>query len=276
MIHGLLDQLQPDASDDEDEDLPHATFSFTNVNVTHNDQEVTGMRTGEAFAPSNCRLLFICGPGAATAYARGAFPALLPVPWSLDHEQEMPSVRFPVPPKSPRFFVSHKGPEAAAVAMLEGNVPAECANNYAEALLRGFCNASDVLFLDRIFRSGWRVSPGQERPLEPHLCGLWSSAPDTASLAKLDDNIAQLPAPNSLDGLGAALLTLCEAAGSPRCFAALSLQDGAHVGVGCVRAFEQLQPLLEGIGLTADGAQPASYSEVLHKLVPPSSMSIYA
>jgi len=275
MIHGLLDQLQPDASDEEDEDLPHATFSFANVNTTDNDQ-VTDVQAGEAFAPSNCRALIVCGPGAATAYVRGAFPALVPVPWSLDHEQQMPSVRFPVPPKSPRFFVSHKGPEATAVAMLEGNVPAECANNYAEALLRGFCNASDVLFLDRFFRAGWRVSPGEERPLEPHLCSLWSSAWDAASIAKLDNNIAQLPAPNSLDGLGAALLTQCEAAGSPRCFTALTLQDGAHVGLGCVRAFEQLQPLLDGIGLAADGTQPASYSEVLRKLVPPSSMSIYA
>jgi len=57
---------------------------------------------------------------------------------------------------------------------------------------------------------------------------------------------------------------------------ALALQDGAHLGEGCVRSFTGLAPLLQELGvLPADWQQP-DFRETVRKVIPPMSMSIYA
>merc|ERR1719433_1483433 len=261
MIHGLLDQLQPDASDEEDDDTPDVEFEF---------REGEASEAKSSMTPGKCRTLVVCGPGAATAFALGAF-SLQPVPWRLDFARgKGPARAFPPPPRPPRFHVPSGG-GATAVAILDGPLPEDLATAWAEALLAGFPEAEEVLYLDRVFRAGWRAACGEERPLEPHLCGLWTAAWGAAGPPGAP---AALPAPNIVQGLAAALLTQCEASGR-RCLAALALQDGAHLTEGCVRAFTSLGPSLQASGLISDSDRP-KYNEAVKQVVSPLSMSIYA
>jgi hypothetical protein len=87
--------------------------------------------------------------------------------------------------------------------------------------------------------------------------------------------LTALPTPNSVEGLGAALLTECEAA-QRRCLIALALQDGAHLGEGSVHAFSGLAPLLQKLSLIAEGAKRPDYGAALRQVASPLSMSIYA
>eukprot|EP00418_Pyrodinium_bahamense_P022557 CAMPEP_0179150244 /NCGR_PEP_ID=MMETSP0796-20121207/72852_1 /TAXON_ID=73915 /ORGANISM="Pyrodinium bahamense, Strain pbaha01" /LENGTH=265 /DNA_ID=CAMNT_0020851193 /DNA_START=20 /DNA_END=817 /DNA_ORIENTATION=+ len=265
MIHGLLDQIQPDASDEEDDEQPETDFVFRASGAAH-----AGSEGGDAVDPTSCRAVVVCGPGAATTFALSALP-LQPVPWLLALAKEGTARTFPPPPKPPRFFVVSTGRQPVAVALLEGPVPAYLAGAWAEALLAGFGGAAEVLLLDRVFRF---APGGRERPLEPHLCGLWTAAWGAEGPPGLG-SLARLPAPNTVEGLGAALLTQCEAE-RRRCLVALALQDGAHLGEGCVRSFTGLAPLLQELGvLPADWQQP-DFRETVRKVIPPMSMSIYA
>eukprot|EP00913_Durusdinium_trenchii_P002336 g2158.t1 len=132
MIHGLLDQIQPCVSDDEDEQ-PEIDFVFS----------------GDA---ARCKTLVICGAGPASAFALQAF-ALQPLSWSLDPEDKLSwrnepteaSARaFPPLPKSPKFF-QVPASEGVVVALLEAQVPAEYAVTWAEKLLLSVEGAQDVL-----------------------------------------------------------------------------------------------------------------------------------
>mmetsp|Transcript_115589 Transcript_115589/g.338127 ORF Transcript_115589/g.338127 Transcript_115589/m.338127 type:complete len:266 (-) Transcript_115589:82-879(-) len=265
MIGGLLDQIQPDASDEEDDDWQDVDFV---LEAAGGPQE-----SAEDVQPSSCRAVVVCSAGAATAFALGAF-ALRPVGWRLDFAKERPLRAFPPPPKPPKFFVAGSGEKPVAVALLEGPLPADLAGAWAEALLRGLGGAAEVLFLDRVFRAGWLAPGAQERPLEPHLCGLWTAAWGSEGPPGLG-SLARLPAPNCIQGLGGALLTQCEAARG-RCLAALALQDGAHLGESCVRAFAGLAPLLQELGLLPKDWSAPDFGETLRQVVPPPSMSIYA
>lgn len=266
MIHRLLDQIQPDASDDEDGPSSDIDFNFT------------GAADGDV-APEKCRAVIVCGAGAASAFALSSFP-LRPLGWKLEQRKESTASRaFPPPPKTPRFFAVGDGHALAAVALLDGGVPDDLAMAWAECLLNALPEAQEVVVMDRIFRAEW-ANVGRGRPEEPHLCGLWtagwgSAGPSCASGADSSGRLSLLPVPNVVQGLGAALLSQCEAE-RRRCLVALSLQDGAHLGEGCLRAFEGLAPLLREMGALPPGSKPPNYGEAVRKVVPPASMSIYA
>jgi len=148
---------------------------------------------------------------------------------------------------------------------------------WTEALLGAFSNAADVLILDRIFRAEWRVLPGSTRPLEPHLCGLWTAAWDISSPggAPKAGGLQPLPIPNLVEGITAALLSACEVA-RRRCLVALALQDGAHLGEGCICAFEEVLPILTGLGALPADWRPPNYQKAVGLVRAPMSMSIYA
>merc|ERR1712228_336292 len=126
-------------------------------------------------------------------------------------------------------------------------------------------------------RAEWRGPQGQERPLEPYLCGLWNRNWSDGSEAKdrtCSAELARLAAPNLLDGLAAALLTHCEA-DRKKCLVALSVQDGAHMSEGTLRAFAQLAPTFKKCGLLSASWQEPDFKAALKQAVPPMSMSIY-
>lgn len=285
MINSILDQILPDGSDDEDDESPDVGFLFRTSAEQRGAEPAA--EAAEGFSPpprapvpgeelpEHCRRVVVCGPGAASAFALSAF-AMRPVDWTLEVAAE-PEERVLPAPRSPAFHVLGEGPSCAAVVVLGGPVPADMAFAWAEALLGAFGNATEVVILDRIFRAEWRTLTGEERPLEPHLCGLWTAAWDDASAgaSPTAGGLQPLPIPNLVDGLTAALLSKCEAA-RRRCLVALALQDGAHLGVGCLCAFEQLSPTLTGLGiLPADWRQP-NYQKAVASVRSPTSMSIYA
>lgn len=263
MIHGLLDVLQPNASDDEDDDQVDIEFALRS--------------TGDAPSAESVRAVVVCGPGAATAFALSAF-SLVDTPWSLGAVQGQAGPRaFPPPPKPARILLRQGAQEKGApvaIVLVESAVAADFAGAWAEALLAGFSGATEIIFLDRIYRAAWYSSDGREKPQEPYLTGLWTAAWQSAGLPT-KETVAPLPKPNCIEGLGAALLSQCEELQKP-CLAALTLQDGAHLGEGCVRGFERLRPVLIHIGLVSEDWQRPSYREAVRKVVPPPAMSIYA
>lgn len=264
MIHGFLAFQEAPISDDEDDDRPDVDFIFRG----HPEDSAT-------LAPANCRALIVCAPGAASSFVKGAFP-LRRVAWQFETKGE-PVRLIPTPPKTPSFFIidgakEGSGAEAVVFALLDGFVAPELATAWVETLLESFPSASDVFYLDHIFRNDYRRNAdNKERPQEPHLCGLWTHARDKAKV----EAIAPLPGPNTVEGTAAALLTQCEAT-RKRCLVALALQDGAHMGAGCLKAFEQLQAVFSGIGLMSEGWRGPDYDDVLRKTVHPPAMSIYA
>mmetsp|Transcript_63329 Transcript_63329/g.206572 ORF Transcript_63329/g.206572 Transcript_63329/m.206572 type:complete len:272 (+) Transcript_63329:131-946(+) len=271
MIHSFLETLVPVESDDDDDDSPDVEFAFS-------IKASAPAGAGTAVTPEQCVALVVCGPGAAAAYASCALP-LAPMPWALEVVKETLVRTFPPPPKSPRFFVGRGSGEAGegpvVVAVLDAAVPGDMAAAWAEALLSAFPAATEVAMLDRIFRAGWRTSCGQERPQEPHLCGLWTAAYGASGPLDRADALALLPAPNAVEGLAAALLSRCEAS-RRRGLVALGLQDGAHLGEGTLSAFEKLGPLLRRLGLVQEGGKVPDYREAIRQNVPSVSMSIYA
>lgn len=288
MIHSLLDHIQPDASDEDDDERPEPRFALYTREAapspmavkTQDDPAafiraaVAAVPAATAVQPEACRALVLCGPGAGTAYALCAFE-LKPMPWTFQADKDTEENAFPPPPRSPKFFTA-VGPGAAAeapvaVAFLEAPVAPEFAASWAEAMLEAFSGAVEVVMLDRVFRAGWFAAGGGERPQEPHLCGLWTSAWPLEGPGR----VAAYPSPNAVEGVGAALLTECESAGR-RCLVALALQDGAHLGEGSLHAFASLAPLLRRLSLLPEGAQKPNYSVALRQVVPPVSMSIYA
>mmetsp|Transcript_34980 Transcript_34980/g.99507 ORF Transcript_34980/g.99507 Transcript_34980/m.99507 type:complete len:262 (+) Transcript_34980:111-896(+) len=261
MIHGILASMEPIVSDGEEDESDEVNFVFR--------ENASGTA---AAAARDCSVLIICGPGAASAYALSAF-SLSKAPWTLDLEN--PGVRtFPPPPRTPRFFTIEGS--GAAVALLDQAVPTEFSIAFAEALLPAFGRADNVIFLDRVFRAGWRMACGEaERPQEPHLCGLWTSAWGPAGPLGKEGALPRLPAPNAVEALQAAVLTRCQADGTCAMLA-LALQDGAHLGEGVVGAFEGLAPLLRRLGALPEGASAPDYRAAVRMVVPPASMSIYA
>ena len=217
MIHGLLDHIQPCVSDDED-DQPDLEFAFTGTKSL------------------DCKTLVICGPGPASAFALQVF-ALQPLSWSFKPKDSCRA--FPPPPKSPSFFQVSDA-DGVVVVVLDGPVAAEYATAWADELLLSF-EGAQVLFLDRILRAEW-CCPSCPRPDEPYLAGLWTSCSG--------ERIPALPAPNIVQGLGAAVLACCEAK-STRCTVALTLQDGAHLSEGCLKGYEALVPLLQELQVAA-------------------------
>lgn len=275
MIDGLLDQLQPGCSDEEDDLRPDAEFALRATGAPQGQQGDFGKADGAlGVSPESCRSLIICGPGAGSAFALSAF-SLQPLPWLLDIVESQAGLRSGLSlPKPPRFFLVGGGAQEVVVALLEGPVPAEIAGAWVEALLESLGSATEVLFLDRVFRSQWQAVSG-ERPLEPYLCGLWTRAWAAGGPGGDGSALAPLPAPNAVEGLAAALLSHCEAIGK-RCLLALTLQDGAHLSEGAVRGFAALSPVLEGIGLLPAGWKSIDYREAVRQVMPPASMSIYA
>jgi len=281
MINALIDQLEPPVSDEED-DGPDVEFTFRAT--------AAAPESGAACQPADCRAVIVCGAGAAAAYALSAL-APTPVPWTLEAQDTAGRV-FPPPPKSPRFYtVGGQGAAHVALAVLDGPVPGDFTNAWTEVLLDAFAGAQDIVFLDRIFRAGWRVvrpkahqealpdaeriAKGLERPQEPYLCGVWTAACGPDGPLESDERLPQLPSTNALEGVPAALLTRCEAS-CRRCLVALALQDGVHLAEGTVSAFEALAPLFRRLGaLHADSKAP-DYREAVRAVVPPPSLSIYA
>eukprot|EP00440_Ansanella_granifera_P073389 gb/GFBE01079636.1/.p1 GENE.gb/GFBE01079636.1/~~gb/GFBE01079636.1/.p1 ORF type:complete len:258 (+),score=46.45 gb/GFBE01079636.1/:1-774(+) len=257
MIGAYLDQIQPGASDDEDDEQPDVEFAFA----------------GASF-PAGCQTLVICGPGAASAFALEGM-SLQPLSLRFGPVDDSSGARFPPPPRTPSFYqVCGSDGDASAsvvVALLETSVPAAYAVAWAEDLLKAVGGSVKVVILDRILRAEW-CSCSQEQPEEPFLAGLWSSA---WCAAGREQAVVPLPAPNLVEGLPAALLSQCEASRRP-CLVALSLQDGAHLGEGCIRGFEALVPALKDLKVLSSNWQRPSYRDAVRKVVPPMSMSIYA
>ncbi|OLP91518.1 Proteasome assembly chaperone 1 [Symbiodinium microadriaticum] len=243
MIHGLLDQIQACVSDDDDEQ-PDVSFVFSG------EHELT------------CQTLVVCGPGPGSAFALQVFD-LLPLPVRLEPMEDSP-VRALPPPRAPRFF---KASDGVVVAVLDTHVSGEYAVAWADTLLSTLKGRPQVLFLDRILRAEW-CSCDRRRPEEPYLAGLWTSAFNGS------ESVPALPPPNFVEGLAAALLSGCEARSWP-CLVALALQDGAHMSEGCLLAYEALVPLLIELQVISSWQRPR-YREALQKVIPPTSMSIYA
>lgn len=263
MMDALIDQLNPEGSDEEDDPAPLTEFVFE---LGEDDKSAP---VGCVIAPKDCRAVIVCAPGPATVYLRTVLPSLTQTPWRLKLVKE-PERLFPPPPKPTRFLAAGGVKQAVAVAVLEREIPADLAFAWASALLAGFPEASEVIFIDRIARADWRLVGEQERPQEPHLAGLWTSAWSSEVPCI---NIAALPSPNFLSGLAAALLSLCEAA-RKRGLVALALQDGAHAMASTLVGFEALRPLLSDLGLECEKA--ADFVGAMRMLLPPPSLSIYA
>eukprot|EP00933_Yihiella_yeosuensis_P057569 TRINITY_DN5746_c0_g3_i1.p1 TRINITY_DN5746_c0_g3~~TRINITY_DN5746_c0_g3_i1.p1 ORF type:complete len:259 (+),score=25.26 TRINITY_DN5746_c0_g3_i1:66-842(+) len=258
MIHGLLDQIQPGASDDEDEE--GTDLEFVLLGTTERN-------------PSSCKTLVICGPGAATAFALGAVSLQPQLPWQLKPAEDSESI-FPPAPKSPKFFLVSEA-EDVVVALLDSLVPADYSLAFGQGLFKAFSGLSQVILLDRLLRSEWSPCDASGyRPQEPYLTGLWTSSWSESDLA--GSTVSQLPAPNYVQGLAAALLSCCEVPRMPRCLVVLTLQDGAHLGHGCVQSFEGALPLLKSLKVLPGSWKSPDYREAVRKVVPPSSMSIYA
>lgn len=292
MIHSLLDHIIPDASDDEDDERPEPRFELHVGGAAPSLASAPGKKelgiasaisaavaatpAPGAVQPEACRALVLCGPGAGVAYALSAFQ-LSPLPWTFEVAKELRESFFPPPPRSPKFFAA-TGAGAAdaapvAVVFLDAPIAPDFAAAWAEAMLEAFSGASEVVLLDRVYRAGWFATGAGERPQEPHLCGLWTSAWGPES--PCGPRFASLPSPNSVEGVGASLLAECESA-RRRCLVALALQDGAHLGEGSLHAFSGLAPLLRRLALLPAGEQKPKYSEALRQVVSPLSMSIYA
>lgn len=292
MIHSLLDHIQPDASDEEDDERLEPRFELhvheaagsPALAPAKQQQDIASAiraavsvtPAAGAVRPEACRGLVLCGPGAGVAFALSAFQ-LRPVPWTFEVAKDQRESIFPPPPRSPKFFVAAGAGDATAapvaVAFLEAPVAPEFASAWAEAMLEAFGGASEVVLLDRVFRAGWFAGGAGERPQEPHLCGLWTSA--WGPEGPCGPRFASLPSPNAAEGVGAAVLAECESA-CRKCLVALALQDGAHLGEGSLHAFSGLIPLFRRLDLLPEGVQKPKYSEALRQVVPPLSMSIYA
>jgi len=284
MIHGLLDFMQPDASDDEDDERQELRFEFQirEAAAPAEADAAAAIKTAlsavkpqaATVRPEACSALVLCGPGAGHAYALSCFE-LKPMPWAFEVVKESVKSQVPPPPRSPKFFVAAGAGAASlagpvAVAFLEAQLSPEMAESWIEALLAAFKGATEVVLLDRVYRAGWFAAGGGEKPQEPHLCGLWSAAWGAeAPLAQV------LPAPNSIEGLGAALLTECEVA-QRKGLVALALQDGAHLAEGSLHAFSGLTSLFRRLALMPEGAFKPKYTEALKQVVAPLAMSIYA
>lgn len=269
MLYSLLDHIQPEVSDDEQDEAPEAV-DFV-VDVIEDQGQTPSAQLADV------KTLVVCGPGAASVFATATFPALRPAPWRLSPSTKEGRRHFPALPKAPRCFAvegSGNGGALAAFVLLEGPVAAEFASAWSEAVLAAFPGAAQVLFLDRILSGEWQGFEGQARPAEPHLCGLWTGS-TPPRLTHLQQSVDPLPAPNCIQGIGAALLTQCEA-GRRSCLAALAVQDGAHLLEGTLRGFERLFPVLEELGLLAPGHRAPDYQPAMRKFMPPSNMSIYA
>eukprot|EP00931_Biecheleriopsis_adriatica_P046407 TRINITY_DN26647_c0_g1_i1.p1 TRINITY_DN26647_c0_g1~~TRINITY_DN26647_c0_g1_i1.p1 ORF type:complete len:280 (+),score=45.68 TRINITY_DN26647_c0_g1_i1:86-841(+) len=251
MIHSLLEHIQPGASDDEDDERPDVEFTFRGAGLS-----------------AECQTLVLCGPGAASAFALQALE-LQPLSWRFESSDDSCARIFPPAPKSPSFFQVAQG--AVVVAMLESPVAADFAVEWAQGLLKSLSSDAEVVVLDRILRAEW-ASSGQRPPEEPYLAGLWTSSWQAAGR---ETTVPFLPAPNIVEGLLAALLTHCEAS-RRRCLVALALQDGAHLGEGCIRGFEALMPLLTELKVLSSSSTKLDCRAAVQKVVPPSSMSIYA
>lgn len=270
MLESLLSQLQPEVSDEEDEEaLPAAEFIF---------ELLEGVETTDSIPlPAACGSIVICSPGAATAFVKTAF-SLRPAPWRLTLMKELER-SFPPAPKPPCFFVAEgSGESVTAVVLLQNKVPDDLAHAWCEALLAGFAGAREVVLFDSIMSRELQLLAGQQRPQEPYLCGLWTAAWEAAASSRaprLGAAVVPLPCANVLESVAAALLTQCEAAQKP-CLAALALQDGAHVVERCLSGFELLCPALMDLGILPPDWQAPNYREALRAVQKPLSMSIYA
>jgi hypothetical protein len=260
MLESLIDQLNPDGSDEEDD--PEALTEFV---LDLGSSACT-------ISPDGYSTVIVCAPGAASIYLQALVPSLLPTPWLLK-AVKAPERSFPPPPKAVSFLVaSASSGEAVAVALLEKEVSADLAFAWSSALRDGFPKASQIIHMDVIARAEWRTVSEQERPQEPHLCGLWTSAWGAGSPCP---SLAALPSPNFLGGLPAALLSQCEAA-NRRCLAAFALQDGAHIMASSLVGFNGLKPLLAGTGLPCEEA-PDLVEAVNRVVLPPTHhLGIYA
>lgn len=285
MIHAYLDHMDAPASDDEDDRRPDVRFVLKTAAEDAKSAgspaaaDVAFAPPGRGASPAACAAIVVCGPGAASAFAASAFDGLRAVPWTLEVVGGVAPRQLPRPPASPRFLTT-AADEASSVALvlMVEPVPGELASAWVEALLNAFSAATQVVFLDRLFRAEYR---SDERPQEPHLTGLytaaWAAAANAEKKECVSSAVATLPGPNFVEGAAAALLTACE--GEQRqCLVAYTLQDGAHVSSMCLEAFEGLRPLFRSLGLK-DGEGRASsvdYLRVLEKVVSPPSMSVYA
>jgi hypothetical protein len=179
MIHGLLDSLEPNVSDDEDDEQPEPRFVLCVPSDPEAGPEGAGggvaaairaaMDSNAAEAsvqPKACRGLVLCAPGAGTAYALSAFQ-LRPVSWTFEVVKGTLERTFPPPPRSPKFFVasgSGAADDPVAVAFLDNLPASDIAGAWVEGLLEAFGGDTEVVLLDRIFRAGWHAAGGTEQP----------------------------------------------------------------------------------------------------------------
>lgn len=267
MLESLIDHLNPEGSDEEDDPTPLSEF-ILDLGKDGDSSSSGYPSSGSNLSPKECRAVIVCAPGPAAVYLQTVLPSLKPMPWSLKVMKE-PERLFPPPPKPVRFLAAGSAKQAVAVALLEKEIPIDLAYAWSSALLAGFPEASEVIFMDRIFRADWRLVGEQERPHEPNLSGLWTSAWSSAPCP----GMTVLPSPNFLGGLAAALLSQCEAA-HRRCLTALALQDGAHAMASSLVGFEVLRPLLSELGLECE--KSPDFVEAMRQLLPPPSLAIYA
>jgi len=254
MLDALIDQLNPEGSDDEDN--PEVLTKF-GLEVRKD--------AGFTATPADVSAVIVCSGAPAAAYLRALAPSLRPAPWLLKVVKE-PERIFPPPPKPTNFCTVG----SVAVAFLEQEIVADLSFAWSSALIAGFPKASQIIYMDMICRADWCVTSEQERPQEPHLAGLWSSA---CGLDAPCPSLKVLPSPNFLGGVPAALLSQCEAA-NKQGLAAYALQDGAHCLASSLVGFEALRPLFSRIGLECEKAP--DFVEAMKTLVPPPGMNIYA
>jgi hypothetical protein len=261
MLDALLNDLNPDGSDEEDDPAPLTEFMLAAAEGTTK--------------PEDCSSVIVCGPGAAGTFIKTMVPALKPVTWRFTVSKE-PERRFPPPPKPPAFFTSSSSSgKSVAVAILERDIPVDLAYAWVSALRKGFPKSSEIVMLDMITVGEWKTIGEQERPQEPNLFGLWTSAWVSSGEKGSSPcpGISALPSPNFLGGVAAALLSQCEAE-QKRGLVALALQDGAHVMASSLVGFEGLRPLLVELGLEC--AKSPDFVEALRHVAAPNSRSIYA
>lgn len=259
MIHGYLDTLEPEESDEEDDPDPLRSFVLDKA-----------LSSG-ALPASEPSVVIICSTGAASAFLREAVALGKQLPWSLHESGDSDKYRFPPCPKSPRFFCP-EGVDTCVVVMLEEPVGAEISYAWTAALFEGLGGCPTVVFLDTLLCSAWKSLDDRPRPQEPSLFSLWTSS---WKAQQSTQSLTQLPIPNVVEGICAATLTRCEMRGQ-QCLVALALQDGVHAGSRTLEAFSGLRTVFSQVGSGMELAAHLDYKAMEKGVREAGGLSIYA
>lgn len=263
MIQEYMDTVEPEESDEEDDPEPLRTFRVEVV--MDNASRIVGKPNTD---PS---IVIICGTGPACAFMTEALTLGKPLPWCLREETDSVKYRFPPPPKSPRFY-SPEGTERCVVILLEEPVAVELAHAWTEALFEGLGGCPTVVFLDTLLLSTWKsLDDLQPKPEEPRLFSLHTPSWD----AHRSTQIEQLPIPNVVEGICAAILTRCHIRGQ-QCLVALALQDGAHAGSRTLEGFSGLQTVFKDSDIGVPLSAKLDYEAMEKGVREAAGLSIYA